>query len=50
MKKFYVDFCASVIVEAKTEEEAMKKFYNELRETYEFVEIDCIEEIIEKTT
>lgn len=50
MAHFWVDFSASVIVEAKTEEEAKEKFFKEkffTTKKYHYVEVSDIEEIDE---
>ena len=50
MAKFWIDFSATIIAEAETKEEAMKKFFEEklfVAKVYEHVGIDSVEEISE---
>lgn len=50
MAKFWVDFSASVIVEAKTWEEAKERFFEEelfATKKYHYVEVNDVEEIEE---
>lgn len=50
MAEFWIDFSATIIMEAENAEEAREKFFKEKayrKEPYYYPEIDCIEEIAE---
>lgn len=44
MKTFNIDFYATFVVKAETKEEAEQKFWDELPTSYEWVEIQYVEE------
>lgn len=44
MKKFYIDFKSTFIVEAETKEKAEEKFWENLPYECEWTEIDYVEE------
>ena len=48
MAKFWIDFSGSIIIdEVNSKEEALKKFWEQLENKYQYVETDCIEEVSE---